>query len=761
MKQIPAPSASLSVPAATPFAPSVDDAPPASHSSLLNALILVARHRGVDLSLMDLLRKHDLGSKEPSVENILRIAQHAGLRAASVGLEWRDLLRMGPELPVILLLRNGAAMVLSRVEARGRPFHVVVVDPMAGEDAPLMLDRERLAGGWTGEAILVKRDHRMTDEAQPFGIGLILAYLLRDRRLARDIAVSAIMMSLLAASPIIFWRLLIDRVLYYHSLDTLFVISVGMFFVILFDSAFSYLRRYLVLQVTARAEAKIDAFMFDKLLDLPMDFFEGTPTGIVSRDMNEVFKIRNFLTGQLFGTLLDACVLLVFLPIMFFFSALLTFVVLGICGLICLWIVMMLPVLRKKSGAAFVAEGVKNAFLVETLQGIRTVKTLALDARQRRGWDERVARVARLRLEEGRTANVIQTVARSMERLMTSGVFVLAVFLAVTSQDQIYVGALIAFVMLTTRVSAPLIQLAHLIQQYDEARFAVETIAALVNRPPEEGRGSTGLRASLMGRIEFRGVRFRYRQATEPALDDVTFTVNAGSFFGIMGRSGSGKTTITRLLQKLHSNYEGTIKIDGNDLRAIEIDHLRSSLGVVLQDNFLFSGTVREIISAARPNARFEQVVDVARMAGAEEFIERMPRGYDTMIQEGSSSMSGGQRQRLAIARALIGDPRILILDEATSALDAESEAIINANLLRIASDRTLIVISHRLSALVPADTILVLERGRVHDLGRHSELLDRCDIYRGLWHKQNSHLLTRPTHGETITAVTAADLVS
>jgi ATP-binding cassette subfamily B protein len=191
----------------------------------------------------------------------------------------------------------------------------------------------------------------------------------------------------------------------------------------------------------------------------------------------------------------------------------------------------------------------------------------------------------------------------------------------------------------------------------------------------------------------------------------------------------------------LHSSYQGLIKIDGNDLRQIDIDHLRSSTGVVLQENFLFSGTVRETIGAAKPDATFEEIVLAARLAGAEEFIERLPRGYETFIQEGSTNLSGGQRQRLAIARALIGDPRILILDEATSALDAESEAIVNANLLRIAKGRTLIIISHRLSSLVAADAIMVLERGRVYDVGRHDELLERCDIYSSLWHQQHRHL--------------------
>jgi ATP-binding cassette, subfamily B, bacterial HlyB/CyaB len=451
---------------------------------------------------------------------------------------------------------------------------------------------------------------------------------------------------------------------------------------------------------------------------------------------------------QVFGTVLDSFVLLVFLPIMFFFSAILTGVVLGFSGVICLWIIWMLPVLRRKGAAVFRAEGEKNAFLVESLQGIRTVKSMALDARQRHEWDVRVAAATRLRVDEYRTANIIQTVVTPLERLMVSGTIALAVYLAISTNEQIYVGAIVAFMMLTQRVASPLIQLSHLLQQYDEAQFAVKAISKLVNQPAEEGRSRAGVRTPLKGRIEFEDVRFCYRGAGKPALDGVSFTVPEGTILGVMGRSGSGKTTVARLLQMLDSNYEGLIKIDGNDLREIDVDHLRSSLGVVPQECFLFSGTIRDSIAAAKPDASFEDIVYAARLAGAEEFIEHLPRGYETYIQEGSTNLSGGQRQRLAIARALLGDPRILILDEATSSLDAESEAIVNANLLRIAKGRTLVIISHRLSVLVPADAVLVLDRGRVYDIGHHDELLGRCDIYRGLWHQQNQHLQPRPLHG-------------
>jgi ATP-binding cassette, subfamily B, bacterial HlyB/CyaB len=344
---------------------------------------------------------------------------------------------MEAALPAILLLKNGSAMVLVRSEPKAQPPHVVLQDPAAGQDALLSLDEQRLGLGWAGDVILVKRDYRLRDEDQPFGLRLIAAQLFRDRRLVRDIAVAAIMLSLLALGPIMFWRLLIDRVLYFRSLDTLAVLCVAMLVLIIFETLFGYLRRFLVLHITARVGAQLSTHMFDKVLNLPLDFFERSSTGVVTRDMNEIFKLRGFLTGQVFGTVLDSFVLLVFLPIMFFFSAILTAVVLGISGLICLWIVKMLPVLRRKGAAAFRAEGVKNAFLVETLQGIRTVKSMALDTRQRHEWDIRVATVARLRLEEGRTANVIQTVVTPLERLMVSGTLALAVYLGVTTNDQV------------------------------------------------------------------------------------------------------------------------------------------------------------------------------------------------------------------------------------------------------------------------------------------------------------------------------------
>jgi subfamily B ATP-binding cassette protein HlyB/CyaB len=570
---------------------------------------------------------------------------------------------------------------------------------------------------------------------------LVTALLFRERRIARDVAISAIILGFLGLAPIMFWRLLSDKVIFYKAFNTFYVLCLAMLLVIVFESAFSFLRQFLVQRLTTRLDVKLSTYVFEKVLNLPIDYFEQTAVGLISRDIREVFKIRSFLTGQLFGTVLDSTTLLFFLPVMFFFSPVMTFVVLGLSGLIVAWLLVMLPAYRKKHGAVVAAEGAQGAFLIQTLNGIRTIKSLALDTRQKHGWDVLVARVAKARLDETMIANAIQAGVRPLERLAVSGSYALGVYLALSTNDPVYIGALFAFLMLSQRVSGPLMQMAQLINQYDEARTAVAMVASLVNQPAEEGRSGHGVRTPLQGNVQFSGVTFKYKGAVSPALNNLSFEVPLGTTLGVMGKSGSGKTTITRLLQRLHSDYEGLIKIDGVDVREYDVDHLRRNIGVVLQENFLFSGSIRENIVAAKPDATFDDVVRAARLAGAEEFIDKLPRGYETVIYEGSPNLSGGQRQRLAIARALIVDPPILILDEATSALDADSEAIVNANISRIAHGRTLIIISHRLSSLVKADAILVLNRGVIDDIGRHDELLERNDIYSGLWHQQNNHL--------------------
>ena len=724
------------------------DLRPASGTSLLGALVIVAKRHNLALSIPQLIRDHHLEPGQPTPAQLLQIANAAGLQARSTRLTGSEFFALRKGFPAIVLLRNGAAMVVQDVVNRPNDLNQVILqDPNARDDARLVLDETRFLAAWTGDLLLFKRHYALTDEEQPFGLRLIIGMLVHDRRLARNVGLCAFFLGLLSLSPIIFLRLLLDRVMYYQSLGTLSVLCAAMLAFIAFETAFGYLRRHFVQYVSRAIDVKLSTYIFDRVIRLPIDFFERTFIGEVIQPFGEFQKVRTFLSGPFFGLVLDVFMLLVFLPIMFCFSPLLTSIFLALAAVISGWLVFRLPEIRRTTGEFIRAEIAKGNFLIETLHGVRAVKALGLDARRRHRWDGLVATSVQRGFDQGRTANQVLTVVHPFERMMTSGVFAVAVFLAITTNHQIYVGALIAFMMLAQRVVQPLMQAAQLITQYDEVRIAIKIIASLVNRQPEEGHGKDAVRASVTGRVEFSKVRFRYVGSNTPAVDDVSFTIPAGSVFGIMGRSGSGKSTVVRLLQLFHGNYEGQILVDGVELRQYEIHHLRSAFGVVMQENFLFSGTIRETIASGKPNASFDEVVMAARLAGAEEFIQRLQRGYDTYVYEGSPNLSGGQRQRLAIARALITDPRILILDEATSALDAESEAIVNANLMRIAEGRTVIIISHRLSSLIAADAILVLERGRLYDIGTHSELVERCDIYSNLWHQQNQHALPRPMH--------------
>jgi ATP-binding cassette, subfamily B, bacterial HlyB/CyaB len=450
----------------------------------------------------------------------------------------------------------------------------------------------------------------------------------------------------------------------------------------------------------------------------------------------------------LLQTILDMITLCVLLPVLFWLSVPLTWMVVACGGLIALIIAIYLRPIRGIYKYWQAAEIAKSTVLVETLQGIRTVKSLALEPQQREMWDRRTADAAAWRQALGDISNWPQTLVTPLETFMVRGVLLIGAYLAITGDTAVPMGSLIGFMMLSGRIAQPLTGLAKMIEELEEVRGAVGLASFVLNNRPETAAPGAGLRPRFEGAISFSNVTFGYPGARSKALDGLSFDFPAGTMVGLVGRSGSGKSTVTRLIQAINREYEGQIKIDGADLREINLAHLRRSFGVVLQENFLFRGSVRDNIIAGRPGLTLSDAVRAARLAGAEEFIERMPNGYETQIEEGSPNLSGGQRQRLAIARALIHDPRILILDEATSALDPESEALVNANIARIAHGRTMVIVSHRLSSLTDCDQIMVLDRGKLVDIGPHLELLERCQIYRQLWLQQNRHLESQKNSG-------------
>ena len=677
-------------------------------------------------------------------------------------MHFRDLPKVGRALPAILRANNGGALILEEARSDTEKGTVAVIrDPAALDDVVLAIDELHLAEVWQGEVILIKRRHASETEDVPFNLGWLTRQLVRERKLFHGILLAALIGTVFAVAPAFIMRIVVDRVLVNQSLNTLNVIVGIILLFLVFEMVLTFTRQILTQVVMTRVEGRLHLYIAERLLKLPMEYFERTPTGRTLTNINQVTNIRNFMEHRFFTTVVDVVPLLGLIPVMFFIEWHMALMAcfLGIC-IFFIVLVFMKP-MTARYRKVVQAEQNKGTHLSETLHGIRTIKSLALEGRRRRDWDHLVAEAISARHDLGIMANYPTTLTLPFHRLIQVGCMAVGAYLylyamqstngsvvapgtlpgaLMTTASTITPGALMMFYMLSGRLAQPLINVAEFQSQLAEVQGSIGTVGQVVNAKPEDPR-SGGLRLPIKGEITFSDVRFRYAQEAPYALDGVSFTVPRGTMLGIMGRSGSGKTTVTRLLQCLNTTYDGMIKIDGMDLRQINLMHMRTHIGVVPQENFLFSGTLRENIAMAKPDAKFADIVRAAQLSGAEEFIERLPMGYDTPIQEGGSNLSGGQRQRVALARALVIDPPILILDEATSALDAESEAIVNANLKRMAEGRTVVSISHRLSMLVECDAILVMERGKVYDVGTHEELMRRCDIYKHMWHQQNRHL--------------------
>ena len=703
----------------------------------VQCFVLVARQHGVDLSVERIVHDYALDG-EPNTTRLLRIAKDQGLKAQARRLTWHKLTRVGGAFPVLARLKNGNTVIFAGFRGQDEPPHVLVLDPLADKAELLKIDREKLENVWDGEVIFLKRDHSITDEDQPFRLRWFLPEVLRQRPLFVQVAIAALLLHVLALSVPIFFQITLDKVISNESYDTLYVLGIGVLLALTFNAIIEYLRGLLLLHATSKIDIRVATRTFKKLLSLPVDFFRHRSAGVLTKHMQQTASIREFLTGRLFLTVLDATALIVYVPILFFYSPTLTYVVLGFAGVISAITLLVMGPYRRRLKALYQAEGDRQSLLVETIGGMETVKALAIEPIKRREWDDTAAKAVAMHMGVGKISTLVRSLTGYLEKLMVVAIIWIGSLL-VFSGD-VTIGALIAFNILAGRVSSPLVALVRLINEFQQANLSVKMLGEVMNQRPE--RVSTGgLAPRFKGAIAFDDVTFRYRPDGPPILDRVSFAIAPGEVVGIVGRSGSGKSTITRLIQGLYPAQSGIVRIDGTDIRELDLAHLRMNIGVVLQESFLFRGPVRENISATQPNASFAEVVAAAKLAGAEEFIQRLPQGYDTVLEEGATNLSGGQKQRIAIARALLRQPRFLIMDEATSALDPESEAIVQTNLGRIAAERTVVIVSHRLTTLTGVDKIIVIEDGRIVDAAPHKVLVQRCEIYRRLWFQQNPHL--------------------
>jgi ATP-binding cassette subfamily B protein len=705
----------------------------------VQCLSAIAQHHRLAINPERLIEDYALGAEEPGVATVLRIAAEIGLKAKADKFTWETLQAQGGVFPLIARMKDGNCVIIMAASSKDGG-QVAILNPLADNSTEvLLIDREKFSGLWAGHVFLMKRLYASQEESQPFGFRWFIPEILKQKAAFRDIAIAAMAMHFLGLASPMFFQLVIDKVLVHQSASTLWVLGIGVVAALVLDSIFGFLRQILTLAASNKIDMRLTRRTFAHLLSLPIDYFETTTAGIVSRNIGQVEKIRAFLTGRMFFTAIDATSLLIFMPILFAYSVKLALVTLVFTMLIAGIVMAMVPAFKRRLNDLNSAEAVRQSMMVETIHGIRTVKALAIEPVQRRLWDQRSANSINMHFRVGKLAITGNAITDFLGKLLP--VIIITMGAQEVFDQNLSVGALIGFQMIAGRVISPLIAIVGLVNDYQETVLSVNMMADIMNRPSEGRASAGGLRPELAGEISFDEVTFRYPGSSAAALDRATLTIPAGAVVGIVGRSGSGKTTLTKIIQGLYTVQEGVVRFDKTDAREIELAHLRRQIGVVLQENFLFRGSVRENIAAGRQDASFEEIVAAAEASGAAEFIEKLPQGYNTFLEENATNLSGGQKQRLSIARTLITKPRILVLDEAASALDPESEAIFIRNLSKIAVGRTVVMISHRLSTLVNAHAILVMQQGKLVDSGHHSELLTRCETYQQLWNQQTSHL--------------------
>lgn len=682
------------------------------------------------------------GNEDDSEGTLVKLLQSVDLEARTIrNSDVRSLAQLGGSFPILAKRATGDWIIV--VDITGDPaggFHAFIVDIQNEAAGIQQVPFDTLAENWGSVVILCSAKKHPVVAQKTFGIGWFIDEILKYKSHFRDIAIASLVLSLLGLVTPLLFNIIVDKVIPHRTYQTLYVVACVAALTAMFEGLFGYLIQNLTLSTTNKIDATLSSKVFHKLLGLPLEFFEKMPAGVIFRNLQQTDRIRHFLTGSLFQTLLQAMTLPVLIVLLICYSWKLTLVVTIFTLLIAAIIGIMIPMFRARLNELFAAEGSRQAHSIETIHGIRTVKSLCLEECKQDTWETKVVASVRKNAQVGHFGIVATSLTGFLEKSMQMAI--LCVGAVEVFNGNLTLGALIAFNMLSNRVSGPLLQAVKLVNEYQETALSIKMLAAVMNHPPERDPRFRGSKPPVAGRLDFESVSFRYPGAHVAALENVNFTVPPGQIIGVVGRSGSGKTTLTRLMQGIQVPSEGIIKLDGVDVRQIDLKYLRRNVGVVLQDSFLFRGTIRENIAASEPGATAHEVIAAARLAGAEEFIDQLPMGYESLLEEGATNLSGGQRQRIAIARALLPQPKFLIFDEATSALDPESESIIQQNLSEIARGRSMIIVSHRLSSLVNCDAILVLNKGGIIDFAPHPELLHRCEIYSHLWQQQTRTLI-------------------
>ncbi len=695
-------------------------------------LVIAGKILGLSISYELLARSSNKPDKADEKAYLVRAAREGGFKARLVREEANRLPAL--PLPAIAELQDGRFFLLVKASKEA----VLAFYPW--EKAPRKLSLVELKEVWTGNLIFLQKKFAWKQLEETFSIRWFLPAILKYRRLFLDVLAASFFLQIFGLITPLFSQVIIDKVLVHHSTTTLDILALGMLFVAVFETVMGVLRTWLFSHTTNRIDVVLGARLFHHLLALPMKYFEVRRVGDSIARVRELENIRQFLTGSALTVVMDMFFGTVFIIVMFLYSTKLALIALLALPFFIGLSIFATPIFRERLQDKFETGAESQAYLVESVTGIRTLKSLSIEPQMQERWENVLSRYVKASFRTAMVSNVAGNVGSFIQKI--SSLAILWVGAHLVMERALTVGELIAFQMMSSRAIEPILRLTNTWQDFQQVRLSIERLGDILNSSTERKIGASAhAPLTFSGDIAFENVCFHYRLDSPLVLDHISLFIPRGKTIGIVGRSGSGKSTLTKLLERLYLPESGRIKIDGIDLAHMDPVQIRRQIGVVLQESFLFNGSIRENISISVPGASMEDIIRAAKLSGAHDFISEFPEGYDTVVGERGDAISGGQRQRIAIARALMTNPKILIFDEATSALDYEAEHAIKQNLARIAAGRTMIMIAHRLSTIRHADRIIVLEKGQIAEEGTHEDLLSLHGIYASLYKKQGGDL--------------------
>ncbi|KII76284.1 type I secretion system permease/ATPase [Vibrio renipiscarius] len=688
---------------------------------LLSSLIYVSRYYGLANSPEALINGLPLSDGKLTPFLFPRSAERAGLVAKE---NRSDLMAISDlVLPVVLLLKGGDACVLNSYNRNTNEAEIVTGE---SELVPVSVPIEDLQQQYVGRYFLVKKQFRY-DERSPEVLKTkdghwFWGTIWQSKNIYRDVLIASILINLFAVAAPMFTRIVYDKVVPNLAFETLWVLASGIFVIFLFDLVLKLMRSYFIDVAGKKSDILISSKLFSKVLGIRM---ESRPpsVGAFARHLQEFESIREFFTSATIGSLIDLPFAILFLFLIWLMAG--NLVLVPIAGVVILIIYSLLiqgPLRRAiEEGSRLASQ--KYANLIESLAGLETVKLFGAQSQFQFRWEEAVAHMANWNIKSRRITDGIQNTASFVQQASNVGMIIFGVYLI--AEGNLTMGGLIAATMLSGRAIGPMVQLSLLSTRYNQAKSSMTIIEQVMSMPDEQEEGKRYIhRPIIHGKIELEKVTFHYPDSPMASIRDLSLTINPGEKVAIIGRIGSGKTTLERLILGLYKPTEGHVRIDDTDIEQLHHIDIRRNIGCVPQDNHLFYGSIRDNITLGRPLADDRDVMDAANRAGVTSFTQQDPAGLERQVGEGGQLLSGGQRQAVSIARAILGRPPVLLMDEPTSAMDNRSEMHIKQQLAQLNKNETLILITHKTSMLDVADRIIVMEKGSIIADGPKSEVL-------------------------------------